>query len=136
MRNTEIKVPVTVVPAANATYDVSLPDGHYWMALAVKSDLTGTTTTIAVTPFVDQARSQISNLAYRLYEADDTVAIAVLTMPANAAGRMAVCVPTVAGAENFTSPVYVAGGVRVSVVKGGATTGELLQVTLIATRVE
>lgn len=131
---TIVKFPVSTVPASDTNYTVDLPAGTYHVAMSVKSNVTGTSTTLALIPFVDVAQTQINNLAFRMVEPNDTSVITLLTLPAGAAGRY---VSLLGSALTLPMPTYVVvpHGLRLAVVKGGATTGETLEVTITASRV-
>ena len=131
---TYVERPVLVVPAANATYDVDLPAGAYRLSAAVKSSVTGTTTSVKFIPYVDAARSQVSNQMFRVFEADDAVAVTNITLPAGAAGRFAHLQPAVSSV-NAGGPIVLPHGLQVTVTKGGATTGEACVVDICAARV-
>jgi len=128
---TRVITVATVVPASTGTVDVPLPPGAYNLALAVKSSVTGTTTTIAVFPWVDLDATQINNVALDMVEPDDSAPIALLTLPAGAAGRCAQIVPS-ASASPVPGPVLLPRGVRVTITKGTAVTGETLEILLVA----
>ena len=121
----------TVVPASTSTVDVELPPGAYNLALAVKSSVTGTTTTVAVFPWVDIAASQIGVAPLDMVEPDDSAPVAALTLPAGAAGRYASLVPS-ASANPVPGLIVLPRGVRVTITKGTAVTGELLEILLVA----
>lgn len=126
------------VPAANTDFDMiypRLPAGTYRMAMNVKSSVTGTTTTVVVTPFVDHDASQLNSLALQMYELDDIAAITTLTLTAGAAGRYVRFGGAIGASDPSDMTVVLPHGVRVAVVKGGATTGETLEIQLTASRI-
>lgn len=137
MRNREVRKPVSVVPAANATYDVKLPTGHYLFSVHIKSDLVdGASTKATVTPYVDKGITQLNSLKYMFFELDDTVPFSEITLTNGAAGRSMMASPTTGHANTIVvEPVYVVGGVQVGVTKGNGVAGETLEIMIIATRV-
>lgn len=136
MRNREVRKPVSVVPAANATYDVKLPAGHYWLSMHVKSNLVdGESTTIQVIPYVDKAAAQISSLPFEMLEANDVATVDIITLTDGAVGRSVIVVPAAITAEAVASPIYCTGVLQVAVVKGNGVAAETLEILLVATRV-
>lgn len=124
-----------VVPAATTTYDVPLPAGAYALAILCKSSVTGTTTTITLRPKTGAAGDQVNGVDLRMVEPDDSAPVAALTLPAGAAGRYASIVPS-ASADPVPGPILVGdSGLQATITKGGATTGEVCEVIIVAQRI-
>lgn len=123
------------VPAANATYDVPLPVGTYNMLITVNSSVTGTSTIVAISHYCNAAMSQIAAVPIRVLEADDTSAAVAITLTAGAAGRAAVLCNSASATANALTNIPVPFGLQVAVTKGGATTAELCEVKITATRI-
>lgn len=126
---TYVKRVVATVPASNTTYAVDLPAGAYRLAVFVKSNLTGTTTTVTARLFADAAQAQTHGLDLRVVEPDDSTPAVSLALPAGAAGRVA---EFGFGVNTILQPIVVANGLQITVTKGGATTGETLEIDLVA----
>jgi hypothetical protein len=122
----------TTVPASDATYDVPLPLGAYHVAVLVDSDVTGTTTAIAVSALTNEAGTQAASIPFRVLEPGASSVAAALTLTAADEGRYAVVVPTGVATP---AAIPLANGLRVSVAKGGAVEGERCVVTVVAARV-
>ena len=129
---TVVRTVATVVPSANATVDISLPAGAYRLALIVTSSVTGTTTTVALHALNSVGTK--NTLSFRGYEPDDSAPVALLTCPAGASVQYMSFVGH-AGAAPADLPVALSNGLQVAIVKGGATTGEALNIELLATRI-
>ncbi len=125
--------PITKVPSgATTNFTVDIPAGTYYLALSVKSSVTGTTTTVAVHTFADDAQTKVVDLVFRGMEPDNAAASAVLTLPAGSSGQH---FQLSANASANQIPVTIGHGIRVVIVKGGASTDETLEVDVIATRI-
>lgn len=125
----------TAVPASTTSYDVVLPAGAYHIAALVKSSVTGTSTTVTFKMKTGVAGDQATAAVLHIVEPDDTGPATALTLPAGAAGKYASVVPS-ASASPVPGPIVVGDfGIQVTITKGGATTGELLEVIIIAQRV-
>lgn len=124
----------TVVPsAASSTFDFTeLPIGAYEIGIAINSNVTGASTTIEVFPFVDQAQTAIGP-SFAVIEPDDTSPQALVTLGAGAEGRTAQIVLGL-GIGLSGRPQVLPYGFRVTLTKGGAATGELLELTVTAVR--
>lgn len=135
MRNREVRKPVSVVAAGTTTYDVALPNGTYEMSVFVKSSVTGTTTSVQVFRFVDKARTRVEDLPLPMWEPNDTTHTVTLTLAAGSAGKAAKIGPSPGGIQMAAMPTEVVGGLQISVVQGGASVGEELEIMIVATRV-
>lgn len=122
----------TTVPASDTVYDIPLPLGAYHVAVLVDSDVTGTTTAIAVSALTNEVGSQAAAAAFRVLEPDASAAAAALTLTAADEGRYAAIVPTGVATP---APIALAHGLRVSVTKGTAVAGEKCVVTVVAAKV-
>jgi hypothetical protein len=124
---------VSVVPAANATYTVSLAPGNWHLSMAVFSSVTGTTTDVTVRAYTDAAQTQVAAADFQLTEPDDTALTTNISLAASTYGQIVHIHPNAAGVPIVNS-VVLPYGLQVGVTKGGATTGEKLEVTLCAVR--
>ena len=133
--STIVKRVISVVASGNTNYTVDLPAGSYDLAIAVKSSVTGTTTSVALAVFVDSAQTTVGRVDISLAEPNDTAPIAVLALGAGAEGSyaQAVTASSAAGPVAMT-PIPIPHGVRLRVLDGTSVAGELLELELIATR--
>jgi hypothetical protein len=137
---TLILKPVTVVLAAASTnIDFSTTDiapGLYYMSVLTKSAVTGTTTTAAFSAFTDAAQSQVSGEPIHFYDQPGNN-VELITVDAGADGE----VWHATFSETTTNPSAglmgnpLPYGMRMVLTKGGATTGETLEITIMLQRV-
>lgn len=123
----------TVAGSSTQTYNVDLPPGSYELMMFVKSNVTGTTTTIgSVRAYVDD-QVTVNNQDLSVVAPNDAqVSVKSVTFPAGAAGKIFQVQPTSAiGASPY--PVLPR-GLRFTVTKGGAATGEQFEVQVLALR--
>ena len=113
-----------------------VPGGFYYLALLTKSSLTGTTTTITLTPFGDSTQTELVTLPIQLINQPGTNA-ALATLDAGAAEEIwlgtfsADATNPIAGVTMCPLPY----GFRVAVANGTSVSGELLEATLLLQRV-
>ena len=122
-------------PAANSTYDVVLPAGHYYLALAVKEAVTGTTTDATIARLiVPQAggTSVLAGVNLNFYQATGAI---LTTLAIDTLTQDIVQITPNADFAASPHPVAISSGLRVTLVKGTAVAGEVMELTLIATRV-
>jgi hypothetical protein len=132
MRNTEIREIISTVPAANATYDVDLPAGTYYLSIYVTSAVTGATTKVAIRA-LDHAGTAIDE-DFKVVVAAGAAPASTIDLAAGADEIYAIVLPL--GEDPvIVNPAPLAYGVQVGITKGGATTGEAMKVTLVATRI-
>ena len=135
---TLIKRIVSTVPAASATYAVNLPAGAYYLMMVVYASVTGSTTDVGLlVKYTNDAQTTFTAAQMGILEEDDTTfAAEELTLAAGVSNRTVrifdVRNPTEVAAS---PPVVLPHGFRLTVTKGGATTGETLLVDVVAVRI-
>jgi len=121
------------VPATDKDYNLPLPAGTYHISLAVDSDVTGATSSLAMRPIVSPA-GQVGNVDIRMLEPDDATPIASLALTAADEGRIATITRAPTGVP-MDDILPLPHGLQISFTKGAAVTGEKCRVVLLATKV-
>ena len=128
---------VATIPDTTSEHDIDIPPGFYQVAAFVKSDATGTTTSIALHGFVDQTQTVIAEAPYSVLEINDTAAmpagLAVVT--GGAAEHEQIFVWAGTASVGVPRGVPILNGCRLIVEDGTGIEGELLEVSLIFQRV-
>lgn len=130
---------VSTMPGEDTNYTIGthiLPPGLYYLALATKSTITdGATTTIAVSPFVSEDQSQLSDISFQLLESNDTAFITSIAMGNSTKGHYVTIHSVISTLPQGHTPTLLNGGIRIDVVKGNAGEDDVFEVDLIATRI-
>lgn len=123
---------VSIVPAANTNFTVDLPAGAYHISINVKSNVTGGTTSLTAKDFMDAVQAQIG-ANYVFFTAGLSTAQPSMIFAAGAAGESAQLTRTSTSSQTDIV-LSLPHGFRIDVVKGGAVTGELLEIDVCAIR--
>ncbi len=121
----------TVVPAASGDVDIVLGAGAWKIALHIVSSVTGTTTTVGA--FALGPNDEEPGLALYMIEQNDTAPIAAATLPAGANVDLWMLIGEGVSIQSSGTSTLV-NKLRLTITKGGASTGEVLQIHVVATR--
>lgn len=116
---------------------IAIPAGAYYASLAVKSNVTGTTTIIGpFRHFTNPDMTAISDAPLSMYDANDaSLTRTTVTLPAGPAGRFeTLCMAPLFGSQN--TPIVIPHGLNMEFDIGGASVGEVCEVDLILTRAQ
>ena len=140
--NTKIyRLVETVGAAATELYKLPLDPGLYALWLLIRANVTGTTTAVGpFHPFVDEQQVSIGDASYRLVDLNGS-AFEVnnqVVLPAGASTRVRnfVHMVTGTGVSMGFAAAPMPWGLRLSVTKGTATTGQQLEVDIAACRLD
>ena len=132
-----IKIAATA-PGSNSTYDALLPPGFYRLAVTIKEAVTGTTTDLTMqrlispqaggTPVVGGA-----NLSTYISSATGGAILAIVSI--DGATNQIFQILAATDINVTPTPIAVDAGIRFTLVNGTAVAGEVMELTLIATRI-
>jgi len=126
---------VAVAPGSNSTFDVVLPTGHYFLSLAIKEAVTGTTTDATIQRLIkpqDASASVVSTVDLPFYLSTGVI---LTTLAIDTITNDIVQILPSSDLLNAGVPVALSGGLRVTLVNGTAVAAETMELTLIATQV-
>jgi hypothetical protein len=127
---------LSIVPAASTDYTVNLPAGSYHILIVLNANVTGGTTVLdTIVKYGDSGQTVVSAIDLQILEEDDAAFITAITLAAGISVRMVRVFDITGAADTGISPLVIPHGFQFSVTKGGATTGEKLEIEVIATRV-
>lgn len=130
---------VDTVPATTQNYIVSLAPGTYKIGIIVRSNVTGTTTTLGnfralLSPEGDAVGASAANDLPTLRPQDSALGNVSVALPAGDTGIDFFLASSEAFAS-VTRPIGMLVGFQFTLTKGGAATGEKCEVSVVATRV-
>lgn len=123
---------VSTVPSATATKKISFPAGAYRVALLINPSVTGTTTSVAIAPFLDAAQTA-AGPAYYLVGPGAAAAANALVLNPGTTPLIGRALLTQAGTTvTAEDPIItITNGLQVTITKGTAVTDEKLEVDLV-----
>lgn len=128
---------IRTVGDAVADNKIAIAPGAYLMSVAIRSNVTGTTTIIGpFRHFADADMTRISDSPLTMYDANDgTLTRSTSTLPAGPNGRVEyLTFGQIFGAQN--TPINIPYGLNMHFAIGGASVGEMCEVDLVLTRAE
>lgn len=125
---------VSLVPAGAGpyTFKAAFAPGVYRGQLVVRSNLTGTTTTIQVAPYVNEAMSVAAPSMF-LAPNDAASTSATPALAAGSAGKVLRLIPCpgATGTPILDPILLINNGLLITVSKGTAVSGEVLEIDLV-----